>query len=129
MAEEKTDSSEKTSISSNNTSSQANSANQAGTMNIPDWLMHLLTGVGAMGGNYVLFIKPLQEKMDALNQLIIKQDRQIDDMQDQINLLTRKTKRETNEDEPKHQKHDDFFKVKERTKEQPMYGSKKSVRF
>jgi hypothetical protein len=37
---------------------------------IPDWLTPLLSAVGSMGGGYLLWIKPMQDKLDALsNQL------------------------------------------------------------
>ena len=52
----------------NNQSGQKNAQASA---NSPDWFMHLLTGVGALGGNYLLFIKPLQEKFEAMNLSLI----------------------------------------------------------
>ena len=37
---------------------------------IPEWLTPILSAFGGMGGSYMLFIKPLQERMDMLaNQL------------------------------------------------------------
>ena len=38
---------------------------------IPEWLTPILSALGGMGGSYMLFIKPLQERMDMLaNQVI-----------------------------------------------------------
>ena len=33
---------------------------------MPEWLAPILSALGGMGGSYMLFIKPLQERMDAL---------------------------------------------------------------
>ncbi len=33
---------------------------------MPEWLTPILSALGSMGGSYMLFIKPLQERMDAL---------------------------------------------------------------
>jgi len=36
----------------------------------PDWLAPIISALGSMGGSYMLFIKPLQERMERLaNQL------------------------------------------------------------
>lgn len=75
----------------NNNNSQNNSTNsQAGGMNVPDWVMHLLTGAGSMGGSYLLFIKPLQEKFDDLQKQITEQQDTIDDLQTQLKRLNGK---------------------------------------
>lgn len=37
---------------------------------MPEWVTPLLSALGSMGGGYLLWIKPMQEKLDALtNQL------------------------------------------------------------
>lgn len=33
---------------------------------VPEWLAPILSALGSMGGSYMLWIKPLQERMDAL---------------------------------------------------------------
>lgn len=33
---------------------------------MPEWLAPILSAVGSMGGSYMLWIKPLQERMDVL---------------------------------------------------------------
>ncbi|HEX7413661.1 MAG TPA: hypothetical protein VF411_06400 [Bacteroidia bacterium] len=33
---------------------------------MPEWLTPILSALGSMGGSYMLFIKPLQERVDAL---------------------------------------------------------------
>jgi hypothetical protein len=37
---------------------------------MPEWLAPILSALGGMGGSYMLFIKPLQERMDALTNQI-----------------------------------------------------------
>jgi predicted nucleic acid-binding Zn-ribbon protein len=37
---------------------------------IPEWLTTLLSALGSMGGSYMLWIKPLQERMDDLTNQI-----------------------------------------------------------
>lgn len=57
--------------------------------NIPDWLKHLLTGAGTLGANYLLFVKPLQEKVEAMNLAIVKQDSRIKELEkEQARLIT-----------------------------------------
>ena len=60
---------------------------------MPDWVMHLLTGAGAIGGNYMLFIKPLQEKLEAMDTAIKQQEKTIQKLQEQIDLLSHRLKK------------------------------------
>lgn len=64
----------------NNTPPPSQPAPPAGT-NIPEWVMHLLTGLGTMGAEYMLFIKPLQEKMELQSQLIKEQGERIEELE------------------------------------------------
>lgn len=53
-------------------------------LNNPDLaglLKHLLTGAGAMAGNYLLWIKPLQEKIEAMNEKIVEQEKRIKELE------------------------------------------------
>ncbi len=59
------------------------------TSNIPEWVMHLLTGLGTMGAEYMLFIKPLQEKMELQTKLIKEQGERIESLEE---LLENKRK-------------------------------------
>lgn len=118
------------------TSSQSDKTNQSGqtnqNTNSPDWLMHLLTGAGALGGNYLLFIKPLQEKFEAMNQAIINHEKVIKDMQEQIEVLHHKIKKaKQKEEEIKEQGEDELFTTKRNDKTNPssMNGTKRTVRF
>jgi hypothetical protein len=49
---------------------------------IPDWVMHLLTGLGTMGAEYMLFIKPLQEKMELQTKLINEQGERLNELEE-----------------------------------------------
>ncbi len=52
------------------------------TTGIPDWVLHLLTGLGTMGAEYMMFIKPLQEKMELQSKLIKEQGERIDELEE-----------------------------------------------
>jgi hypothetical protein len=39
---------------------------------MPEWLTPILSALGGMGGSYMLFIKPLQERMDTLATQVIE---------------------------------------------------------
>jgi uncharacterized protein HemX len=67
--------------------SQQTNAHQSTHSTTPDWVMHLLTGAGALGGNYLLFIKPLQEKFDAMTKAILLLEKKMAEQEEQIKLL------------------------------------------
>lgn len=50
---------------------------------IPEWLAPILSAVGSMGGSYMLWIKPLQERMDLLTNEINDLRVQIKELQQQ----------------------------------------------
>lgn len=52
---------------------------------IPDWLMPILSGLGSMGGSYMLWVKPLQDNFKAMAE-------QIDDLKDDITEIKQKQK-------------------------------------
>jgi uncharacterized coiled-coil protein SlyX len=118
------------------TSSQSEKTNQSGqtnqNTNSPDWLMHLLTGAGALGGNYLLFIKPLQEKFEAMNQAIIYHEKVIKEMQEQIDVLHHKIKKaKKKEEDIKENNEDELFATKRNDKTNPssMNGARRTARF
>ena len=115
------------------TSSQSEKTNQSGQItNNPDWLMHLLTGAGALGGNYLLFIKPLQEKFEAMNQAILHHEKVIKEMQEQIEVLNHKIKKAKQKEEDINEKNgDELFTTKRNDKPNPLpiNGTKRTVRF
>ena len=142
MEEDKTNTaksnSEKADNTNNKNNQRAKNTNQSGqtnqnaNSNSPDWLMHLLTGAGALGGNYILFIKPLQEKFDAMNQAILHHEKVIKDLQEQIDLLNHKTKKaKQREDDTDEQNEEELFTTKKKDKTNPssMNGTRRTVRF
>ncbi len=116
---------------SKKTNQQAN-AKESTNANSPDWLMHLLTGAGALGGNYILFIKPLQEKFDSMTKAILMLEKKMEDQEEQIELLSRKIKKTTqNEEDLGEQNSDDLFTVKNKSKKNgsSINENRKTVRF
>ncbi len=52
---------------------------------MPDWLMPILSGLGSMGGSYMLWVKPLQDNFKAMAE-------QIEDLKDDIAEIKQKQK-------------------------------------
>jgi hypothetical protein len=48
---------------------------------VMEFLKHLLSGGGAMAGNYFLWIKPLQDKCEAMNKKIDTQENRIRELE------------------------------------------------
>lgn len=57
-------------------------------------LKHLLSGGGAMAGSYFIWIKPLQDKIEALNIKVTEQDKKIKELEDTIEDLTEEAEEE-----------------------------------
>jgi FtsZ-binding cell division protein ZapB len=63
-------------VPDNNTTAENKSATEKTTKetapiqklleNLPEWVTPLLSALGSMGGSYMLFIKPLQERVDTM---------------------------------------------------------------
>jgi len=90
----------------------------------------LLTGLGTMGAEYMMFIKPLQEKMELQSRLITEQGKRIDELEDLIQNR-RKPKRymqsQSDDEEEDNQEEDkDLFQV--RRKPTPVQKYNKNVR-
>jgi len=85
-------------------------------LNIPEWLMHLLTGLGAMGGNYILWIKPIQDKLEAINLQLSKHEKRIEELEDTNDKLIHKLK--DYEDRGKLNDDENFLHIK-RNREKP----------
>ncbi len=51
--------------------------------NIAEILKHLLSGAGAMAGNYFIWIKPLQDKIEAMTKTIEKQEGRIKELEEE----------------------------------------------
>lgn len=67
---EKMDEKKQSEQSKTNTNTQSEQNKQNDNAGMPDWVMHLLTGAGSVGANYLLFVKPLQDKFEAMNKAI-----------------------------------------------------------
>ena len=62
-----------------------------GIMNDPkimEIIKHLLSGGGAMAGSYFIWIKPLQDKIDAMNDKIKEQDKRIKELEEEVDSLS-----------------------------------------
>ncbi len=81
MAEEKTE-------------TKASSDTKAGKddKTIPEWLTPVLSGLGSMGGSYMLWIKPLQDKMDALVKQFNELESELDDLRENNRELAQQSK-------------------------------------
>lgn len=88
------------------------------TPNIPEWVMHLLTGLGTMGAEYMLFIKPLQEKMELQTKLIKEQGERIEALEELLQNK-RKVKR------PIYKEHDDEDDDNEEADEDKLFNIKR----
>lgn len=69
-------------VESNKVNSILNDKTEKG---MPDWLMPILSGLGSMGGSYMLWIKPLQDNFKAMAE-------QIEDLKDDIREIKQKQK-------------------------------------
>jgi|GEM_PF-1360164 len=82
----------------NTEDSQKTSTAMAG---MPDWVMHLLTGLGTMGADFLLFIKPLQDKFEVQSNLIKLQEKTIEDLKDKMEVQNKQQEKRITELEDK----------------------------
>lgn len=95
-----------------------------GTPGIAELIKHLLSGGGAALLNYLVSIKPLQEKVQELgneNKELKKRLRELEDNQDEIVRQVKKKFSEINSEELNDD--DDFFRI--RKKESPLEGRRR----
>lgn len=78
--------------------------------NLVEILKHLLAGGGAMGGTYLIWIKPLQDKIAEMNAKITEQDKQIRELEEEQRELLRtlNDERESHHGKAKSQ---DYFNI------------------
>jgi len=69
---------------------------------MPEWLTPILSALGSIGGSYMLFIKPLQDRMDALVM-------QISDLREEVKELKQQNKELEKELEDIQQNQDSGF--------------------
>lgn len=95
-----------------------------GTPGIAELIKHLLSGGGAALLNYLVSIKPLQEKVQELeneNKELKKRLREVEDNQDEIVRQVKKKFSEIDSEELNDD--DDFFRI--RKKESPLEGRRR----
>jgi hypothetical protein len=104
-------------------------ANPAG-MNIPEWVMHLLTGMGTMGAEYMLFIKPLQEKMDLQRLLLEQQNERIKRLENALKNKGIKLKSYSNESDDDDEDEDtELFQVRRKPATESKHRKYSQVKF
>ena len=80
--------------------------------NLADMLKHLLSGGGAMAGSYLIWVKPLQDKLETMSKTIEGQEKRIKEMETEQEKLFEKLHYERNENNGSFRgKENDFFNV------------------
>lgn len=87
-------------------------------------LKHLLSGGGAMAANYFLWIKPLQEKNEALSTKIALQEKRITDLEDEQDRLLEQLKEKNENPSSLKGQRSDYFDVKRGTRNKGSFNSK-----
>jgi hypothetical protein len=93
-----------------------------GIMNDPkimEIIKHLLSGGGAMAGSYFIWIKPLQEKVEAMQKVMNDQEKRINDLEEALE----ESSDDENAENMKGTKQD-YFNLKRNNRE-PANGYKK----
>ena len=111
------------------TSKQNNQTPPLGA-NVPEWVMHLLTGMGTMGAEYMLFIKPLQEKMDLQRQLLEQQGERIRRLENALKSAGINLKFRSNESGDDDDDEDtELFHVRRKPAAEPKYRKYSQIKF
>lgn len=83
-----------------------------------EWIKPLLSGAGAMTGTYFMWIKPMQEKIDAMNSKITDQEKHIKNLEGEIdeleNMSNRPSRKAENSTENLKGTKEDYFEIKNR---------------
>lgn len=103
-----------------------------GIMNDPkimEIIKHLLSGGGAMAGSYFIWIKPLQDKIDALTTKATEQDKRIKELEEEIDSLS-----EDEDDEPGQIRNlkgtgKDYFNVRRKNSQGETHQKYRDVKF
>lgn len=91
METSKNNAGENKSAAGNNAQNPLGGFDLNGIMNDPkimEVIKHLLSGGGAMAGSYFIWIKPLQDKIDALTNKVNEQSKVINEMQEELDSLS-----------------------------------------
>ncbi|MBA2610740.1 MAG: hypothetical protein H0U95_02130 [Bacteroidetes bacterium] len=97
-------------------------------MNIPEWVMHLLTGLGTMGAEYMLFIKPMQEKMEMQLEMIKQQGARIEELEISLVTRNRKSKQQVDHSDDEDSIDRELFQVKRKAAPTPKYSNYAQVK-
>ncbi len=111
-----------------NTQAKNQTTPNPGAMNIPEWVMHLLTGLGTMGAEYMLFIKPLQEKMEMQLEMIKQQGARIEELEINLAARNRKSKQLAQETDDEGSSDLELFQVKRKTSPTQKYSNYAQVK-
>lgn len=82
---------------------------------IAELIKHLLAGGAAMAGNYFMWIKPMQEKMEAMNTKITEQDKRIKELEKEIEFISNERDEESENREDLKGTRDEYFKLRNRS--------------
>ena len=83
-----------------------------------EWVKPLISGAGAMAGTYFMWIKPMQEKIEAMNLKIIEQEKQMTKLENEIyeleNAINKSAAKTDNNNDNLKEKKEDYFEIKNR---------------
>jgi hypothetical protein len=83
-------------------------------VNIPELLKHLLSGAGAMAGNYFIWIKPLQEKLETLIRQSDKQENRIRELEKEQERLKNELNAAKKREENDRKENEEYFSFNRR---------------
>lgn len=78
---------------------------------IAELIKHLLAGGAAMAGNYFMWIKPMQEKMEAMNTKITDQDKRIKELEKEVEFISSERDEENEHRGDLKGTRDEYFKL------------------
>lgn len=78
---------------------------------IAELIKHLLAGGAAMAGNYFMWIKPMQEKMDGMNTKITEQEKRIKELEKEVEFISSERDEQSEHREDLKGTRDDYFKL------------------
>src|ERR1700741_3920614 len=81
------------------------------TKNMPAWLLPLLGSAGGMGGTYMIWVKPIQEKLEKLTEQLAELEKKVEELQDKNEELEEELKSLRNESASQ-LNGNDFFQLK-----------------
>lgn len=96
-----------------------------------EWLKPLLSGAGAMTGTYLLWIKPIQDKLDAVNLRITEQDKLITKLEYKIKELENNSVRLSHKAEEVSENlkgsNNDYFEIKNKGQQSGNFKKRRNL--